>query len=266
MAEFKIAKYKIRPEHGKKRPNQPFSVVLLSDLHNKSYGNNNAELLQAIRHAKPEAVFISGDMLTSCDHGAEIDAAVALMDELTKKYPVYYANGNHESRIKNRADGTEVLYEKYKSTIQSFGVHLLENTHKYLEIQGMPIAVWGLELSKEYFRRGMPAQPSVETVRDLLGEPEESYYNILLAHHPSYFEAYAGWGADLTLSGHLHGGIVRLPFLGGVISPQIRLFPKYDRGMFDKNGKKLIVSAGLGAHTINIRINNPAELVIIDFV
>lgn len=266
MAEFKISKYKIRPEHGKKRPDQSFSVVLLSDLHNKSYGTNNAELLQAIRQAKPEAVFISGDMLTSCDDAAEMDAAVALMDELTRKYPVYYSNGNHESRMKNRTDGTELLYEKYKNTIQSFGVHLLENTHRHLEIHGMPVAVWGLELSKEYFRRGMPAQPNGDTVRELLGEPEEVYYNILLAHHPAYFDAYASWGADLTLSGHLHGGIVRLPFFGGVISPQIRLFPKYDRGMFDKDGKKLIVSAGLGTHTINIRINNPAELVIIDFI
>lgn len=263
MAEFKISKYKIRPEDGKKRPSQSFSVVMLSDLHNQSYGNNNEELLQAIRHAKPEAVFISGDILTSSGEAAEMDAAVALMDELTRKYPVYYANGNHESRIKNRM---EASYEKYKSTIQSFGVHLLENTHRCLEIHGMPIAVWGLELSKEYFRRGMPAQPDTAAIRELLGKPEDDYYNILLAHHPAYFDAYAGWGADLTLSGHLHGGIVRLPLLGGVISPQIRLFPKYDKGLFDKNGQKLIVSAGLGAHTIKVRINNPAELVIIDFI
>ena len=266
MAEFKISKYKIRPGQGKKRPNQSFSVVLLSDLHNKSYGNNNEELLQAIRQAKPKAILISGDMLTCSGEEVHMDAAVALMDELTRKYPVYYANGNHESRMKNLTDGTEILYEKYVNTIRSFGVHFLENSRRLLEIHGMPVAVWGLELSKEYFRRGMPTRPDADVIRELLGEPEADYYNILLAHHPAYFSAYAEWGADLSLSGHLHGGIVRLPFIGGLISPQIRLFPKYDRGLYELNEKKLIVSAGLGEHTIPLRIHNPAELVIIDFV
>ena len=88
----------------------------------------------------------------------------------------------------------------------------------------------------------------------------------MLAHHPAYFDAYASWGADLTLSGHLHGGMIRLPFVGGLVSPQMRLFPKYDKGLYTKKGKKLIVSAGLANHTVNIRINNPPELVVIDFV
>ena len=266
MAEFKITKYKIRPEYEKIRPDQSFSVVLLSDLHNKTYGKNNEELLQAIRQIRPAAVLISGDMLTCSGEEVHMEAAISLMDELTRKYPVFYANGNHESRMKNRTDGTEIQYDKYMTAIRSFGVHVLENSQRTFEIHGMPIAVWGLELSKDYFRRGMPSKPDEKVIRDLLGEPEEEYYNILLAHHPAYFDAYAGWGADLTLSGHLHGGIVRLPFLGGVISPQIRLFPKYDRGLFEKNTKKLIVSAGLGTHTINLRINNPAELIVIDFI
>jgi hypothetical protein len=106
----------------------------------------------------------------------------------------------------------------------------------------------------------------VPALEQMIGKPNDDSFRLLLAHHPCYFDAYAGWGADLTLSGHLHGGIVRLPFFGGVVSPQIRLFPRYDKGMYTMDGKKMIVSAGLGSHTIKLRINNPPELIIIDFV
>ena len=82
-----------------------------------------------------------------------------------------------------------------------------------------------------------------------------------------FFDAYAGWGADLTLSGHIHGGIVRIPGIGGVISTSYRLvFPKYDGGYYEQNQKKMIVSRGLGSHTIPVRLFNPAELVVIDLV
>ena len=108
----------------------------------------------------------------------------------------------------------------------------------------------------------MPA----EEIREALGEPAEGAYRILLAHNPDYFSAYAQWGADLTLSGHLHGGMVRLPKIGGLISPNWTLFPKYDHGLYTIEEKKMIVSAGLGSHTIKLRINNPPELVVLDFV
>ena len=78
-----------------------------------------------------------------------------------------------------------------------------------------------------------------------------------------YFDSYAWWGADLTVSGHLHGGIIRIPGIGGIITPQAKLFPRYDAGQFKKNGKNLVVSRGLGTHTVNIRIFNPAELSVI---
>ena len=84
-----------------------------------------------------------------------------------------------------------------------------------------------------------------------------------LAHNPIYFDSYAWWGADLTVSGHLHGGIIRIPGIGGIITPQAKLFPRYDAGQFKKNGKNLVVSRGLGTHTVNIRIFNPAELSVI---
>ena len=85
-----------------------------------------------------------------------------------------------------------------------------------------------------------------------------------LAHNPEYFDAYAGWGADLTVSGHVHGGIMRFPFVGGIISPRLFTFPRSYGGEYDRDGHKLIVSCGLGTHTIHVRVFNPGELSVID--
>ena len=100
-----------------------------------------------------------------------------------------------------------------------------------------------------------------EYLEGLLPEGRQDCFQILLAHNPDYFPAYAAWGADLVLSGHLHGGVIRLPLLGGVISPRLHLFPHYDGGKFTCGNSTMIVSRGLGMHTIPFRFNNPGELV-----
>ncbi|MCD8105650.1 MAG: metallophosphoesterase [Lachnospiraceae bacterium] len=265
MTDFKVTKYRIRVENGKRGPDTPYSAVFLSDLHNASYGEDNSRLLSEIRNADPQLVFAAGDMLTSSKE-PQMDAAIALMNELTRKYPVYYVNGNHESRMRENTEDFQENYEKYVSAIRSYGVHLLENSAERLEIRHMPLCVWGLELPLAYYGHLGSQELTADKVEEFLGKPSDDCYQILLSHNPCFFDAYASWGADLTLSGHLHGGIIRLPLLGGVISPQMRLFPKYDRGLFSQEGKKLIVSAGLGSHTVNIRINNPPELIVLDFV
>ncbi len=265
MSEFKVTRYKVRVKEGKKGPEQPFSAVFLSDLHNAAYGDGNSRLLQEIRNEDPEVVFVAGDMVTATQQ-PQMDRAMVLMDELTKQYPVYYANGNHEHRMKAFPERYGEAYEKYSSVIKSFGVHLLENSHETIEIYRMTLTVWGYELPAEYFRRTSRRTLEAQQLSEILGEPSASGYHVLLAHHPDYFSAYASWGADLTLSGHLHGGIIRLPFLGGVISPQMRIFPAYDRGIYSMDGRKMIVSAGLGDHTVKMRVNNPPELVVIDFI
>lgn len=265
MADFKVTRYRIRTEEGQRGPDTPFSAVFLTDLHNVSYGEGNSRLLQEIRNAEPEVVFITGDMLIASKE-PQTAAAVALMNELTRQYPVYYVNGNHESRLKECGEDDGECYENYVMAIRSCGVHLLENSSESMEIHRMPLNVWGLELPQDYYRRMRDRVLTADEIEELLGVPTTPGYQILLAHHPSYFDAYAAWGADLTLSGHLHGGIIRLPLLGGMFSPQMELFPRYDRGLFTKNGKKLVVSAGLGWHTLSLRINNPPELVVLDFI
>lgn len=264
MSDFKVTRHRVRISDVQPNLRRPFSAVFLSDLHNVSYGEGNSRLLQEIRNENPELVLVAGDMLTAGREPA-MDAAMSLMNALTRSCQVYYANGNHEHRMKVNTERYGDSYERYSNAIKSFGVHLLENTGTDLDIEGAKLAVWGLELPGEYFKKGRAERLTQEQVAELLGRPRGDSFNILLAHHPVYCEAYAAWGADLTLSGHLHGGIVRLPLLGGVISPQMRLFPKYDRGLYKVDGRRLIVSAGLGSHTIPLRVNNPPEMIVIDF-
>ena len=97
-------------------------------------------------------------------------------------------------------------------------------------------------------------------LEDTLGKSDIRKCNLLIAHNPDYFSEYAKWGADLTLSGHVHGGIMRLPWLGGVLSPSYRLFPKYDGGVFRENGAIMLLGRGMGSHTIPLRFFNPAQL------
>jgi predicted MPP superfamily phosphohydrolase len=96
-----------------------------------------------------------------------------------------------------------------------------------------------------------------------IGSKEQENFQILIAHNPIYFKNYAEWGADLVVSGHVHGGIVRLPLIGGVISPAIALFPRYDGGKYEQNGSTMVLSRGLGTHTIHVRVFNPGEVCVI---
>ena len=116
-------------------------------------------------------------------------------------------------------------------------------------------------------------------IESLVGKLEDDKYNILLAHNPDYFKHYNAYGSDLILSGHVHGGLIRLPLLRGVAHPGIRFFPKYSGGVYDDNGKfvryadsyvssknaviRLIVSCGIGFHTLPLRLFNPGELIFI---
>ena len=108
-------------------------------------------------------------------------------------------------------------------------------------------------------RRLKPGQLS--KLMDMPGDPA---FPILLAHNPEYFPQYAAWGARLVLSGHIHGGIARLPFLGGVISPSLRLFPVYDAGLFQEGKCRMVLTRGLGLHHIKLRFFNRPELSVID--
>lgn len=239
-------------------------AVVLADLHNKCYGKNNENLIAAIREQKPDMILVAGDIITA-KPGKSLDIAIHLMKELAKDYPVYYGNGNHEQRIKLYPEKYGELCDAYDKALGEMGVHRLSNAYTVLEEYG--IAVFGVEIDRFYYKRFGVQHMTPEYLPGVLGQPEEKCYNILLAHNPDYFPQYAAWGADLVLSGHVHGGMVRIPFWNkGVASPNIRLFPKYDSGIFKQDKSVMWISRGLGMHTIPIRLFNPGELMVLDLL
>jgi predicted MPP superfamily phosphohydrolase len=259
MSTFKITEYYL--ESGKIKA--PVRAVFLTDLHNREHGKGNRELLEAIYKKEPDFVLIGGDLLIGKE-GKPVDVPVRLIEELSQRYPVYYGYGNHESRMAQNRTKYGGIYDIYEEVLLSCGVHLLRNQTMTVGIKGNLICIAGLEIDQKYYEKFNRYTYGEKEMTEDIGIRKGEIYHILLAHNPVYFPTYAQWGADLTLSGHLHGGIIRLPVLGGVITPQAKLFPRYDKGLYQLEDRKLIVGAGLGGHTIDIRINNPTELIVID--
>lgn len=236
------------------------SFLLLSDLHNKSFGKDNRKLLKAIEERKPDAILIAGDMYTAAKNENN-EKTAELVCLLASEYPVYYGNGNHEQKTRLYPETFGNLYQDYMTGIQKAGVTTLVNEKVSLPPYHMDI--YGLEIDRTYYKKFVNQKMETEYLIKLLGKPDEKKFNLLIAHNPDYFEAYAKWGADLVVSGHVHGGLMRLPLLGGVISPKLRLFPHYDGGRFEEGKSVMLLSRGLGTHTLPVRIFNPGELVFI---
>ena len=230
----------------------------MSDLHNKSYGKNNDRVFEKIEELKPDFALIGGDLVTASP-GEKADVALQFAQRLSGMCPVYYGLGNHEYRL--RLYPEKYCIHGYEQKLKKMGIHLLDNGRIAVDDD---IEIAGFSIERYYYRRLAKHEMTSEYPKQKLGSCNEKRFQIMIAHNPEYFEAYAGWGADLTVSGHVHGGVMRLPFLGGVISPRLTLFPKYDGGMFEQNGRFMVVSRGLGTHTLPIRIFNPGELIMIE--
>ena len=153
------------------------------------------------------------------------------------------------------------MYARYEKELTEAGVHILSNDHAIVPAGNTFVNVYGYELEMAYYQKFNQLELTKGQLEQALGEADRRRFTILIAHNPVYGETYADWGADLTVSGHLHGGIIRLPFIGGVITPQAKLFPKYDGGHYRIGDRHLVVSRGLGEHTVKIRIGNSPELV-----
>lgn len=236
------------------------TFILLSDLHNKSFGKENQALLQAIEKQKPDGILIAGDMYTAAK-GKDNTKVAEFVCRLAEKYPVYYGNGNHEHKTRLFPEEFGNLYQDYMDKIKKAGVVTLQNEKVHLP--GFNADIYGLEIERDYYKKFERQKMEPEYLTKELGTPDKGRFTLLIAHNPEYFPAYAAWGADLSVSGHVHGGLMRLPAAGGVISPGIQLFPKYDGGFFREGNAVMILSRGLGTHTLPIRIFNPGELVVI---
>lgn len=250
---YQICSNKLKSEH---------KWVVVSDLHLWCYGKHNERLVQAIRGEAPEAIFVPGDLIVDTKP-ARFFVAEELMEQLTEIAPVYVSNGNHESRMENPKHANYVLYQQLKTRMMELGVHILNNEREIVKAGEDEIVMLGLELPLSYYKKGADTPLAQGELSRCLGESDASRYQILLAHTPKYVPEYFAWGADLSLCGHYHGGLVCIPGIGSIISPQFELFPKHSFGRFDNGAQTALVSRGMGTHTFHVRIFNRSELLVV---
>lgn len=226
-----------------------FRIAQVSDLHNAVFGDDNSKLLDMLAEAEPDIIAITGDLIDS--RHTDIDIAVSFVEAASEIAPVYYVTGNHESRLD---------FDVIESRLISAGAHVLRGEAVYIERDGERIQIAGID-DPGFIRTGGTAQERAAGELDGLLDPDT--YSVLLAHRPELLDVYARYGADLVLSGHAHGGQVRLPFLGGLYAPGQGFLPEYDSGLYADGGTAMVVSRGLGNSVFPLRVNNRPELVII---
>ncbi len=252
-----VTKYLISSD--KIPPKDSIRMIFISDLHCRTYGDDGKRLPDMIRQQKPDCILIGGDIFV-CKSPEKDERAMEFLKTISSIAPVYMAPGNHEKGIecigkfKERCAGL-------KEEISSAQIRYLNNESIALNEH---IVVAGLDADYRYYKKFGRIKPSPETLESYVGKADKKIYNILLAHNPAWYDICSDLGYDLTLSGHYHGGAIRLPLVGGVVSPQFKLFPKYSKGIFKKQGSTLIVSGGCGSHTVNIRIFNKPEILLIE--
>ena len=225
-----------------------------------------------VKNASPDIIIIAGDVINGRYSTEQFNYAAETLDKLSEmNVPVYYAFGNHECKLDSfyNKDG---VYKQYCELSKKY-TNLLNNESAMLQLRQDDkntecpnTVITGLVLPLSQFRP--EAKHRLEQpVSSFVGEADRNNYNILIAHDPTYFEEYIEWGADLVVSGHIHGGIIRLPWIGGLISPRYCLFPKYDKGIYNtEDGRSMIVSCGIGWHSIPFRFLNRPEVVAIDLI
>lgn len=255
LKKFTVTEY-VTESH---KTEKEYTAVLIADLHGYCYGKNNGRLLQSIAKASPDLILIAGDMVVSKNHKT-YDTALSVLAELKKMAPVYYALGNHEQRVSEPASAYYDMYKEYEKKVTELGICILENQTVNFSKE---VKISGLKIPLSCYRKGKSVPLPKGFLIQNLGEMPQEQYHILLAHNPVFAQEYADWGADLSVCGHYHGGLLRIPGVGSLISPQFKLFPKYDGGNYAFGTKRVVVSRGLGTHTFHIRIFNRAELVVI---
>lgn len=230
-------------------------ILLLSDLHCNPLICNNKKVLRRLKEENPDVILLAGDMISKYGKKSN-DRVPAFLKELTGIAPVVYGMGNHEEVL--RTDFPE-KFSAYKKQVEDMGIFFPDNETISFILQGKNVEFAGLTLKHEYYYKWKRRELPAEAVEDLVIENPGN--TILLAHFPDHFPEYKEL-APLVVSGHNHGGIIRLPFVGGFISPQLYI-PKYTRGCYTEGESTMVVSAGIGSHSLPARLFNRVEYCVI---
>lgn len=227
----------------------PLRLALVSDTHiiDRRRQGRCQRLIRTVREAKPDLILFPGDLVSrSC---TDFSLAQQLLEGLRSTAPVYYAPGNHE------LDMAEPVRQRLFRTIEATGTVLMCN--RRVQLPGLELC--GLTLKYGMFRNQHRGFSGLEQYTPAEMEQAVGVHRgmtLLLAHSPLALDTYAAWGAELVVSGHVHGGMIRLPGVGGLLSPERKFLPAYSRGHYRQGNTDLVVTGGIAKP----RLFNPPEL------
>lgn len=225
-----------------------FRIALVTDLHNRVFGPDNDWLVAQLEKAKPDLIALSGDI---ADEDSSISALSALLPRLSAVAPCVYVTGNHEWRMKNRAE--------WFSLLEKSGVRYLSNRFARLTRGESEMIIAGVDDPNGPRDQKTPGK----LLREVKAAAPDDYL-VVLCHRNDQLENLANLGADLVLSGHAHGGVVRLPFLGAVFGTHYEFFPEDTEGVICCGETCMVVSRGLGgSRRLPVRIANRPEIPVI---
>lgn len=228
-------------------------LLQITDLHHRRMGKHNCRIVQKAQILKPDCIVITGDLISRDIRN--FDEISCFLKQLREISPVYLCPGNHE------LDLPQSIWESLLKAVQQSGcrflldetIQLQKNTScNSIYLTGAQL-VYGVYRDENRKFRHLQ-QYTAADLEQALGSPQGC--TILLAHNPFLMESYVEWGADLVLCGHVHGGLVRLPLVGGLLSPERKFFPEYDKGRYQKKNTQMYVSGGIGKP----RLFNPPEI------
>ena len=237
-------------------------IVQITDLHNSQFGDHNELLITKVKEQSPDLILLTGDLLNSNEQDTSI--VLDLIGEMSKIAPTYASYGNHEKQHeKNFSTDLTVLFEQA-------GAKMLEFSYEDIEIKGQKLRIGGLYgycLPEKYLRTN---EANVEECAFLKKFQDTESCSILLTHMPYSWinnDAISEWDIDCVFTGHDHGGLVRIPLIGGLYAPDQGWFPGKDCGLYySKDGEKVMVlSRGLGSAGKIPRFNNIPEIVVVDY-
>lgn len=260
ITKVDITKYTISNEKIPEEFNG-FKIVQLSDFHSQGYRNTTEDIISKVKDINPDIIIMTGDMV-SWDM-EDIEEAKILIKSLAESYTIYYIDGNHEHLA-------EILrqsrYASFIEFMQELGVTTIKNDYVEIYKGDKSINLYGINLPLDgatglYVNKYQLEKNYVEKT---LPEADGEKFNILLAHTPIFIKQYSQWGSDFVLAGHMHGGIIRIPFTNiGLLSPGRAILPRYASGKFKVDDTTMIVNRGIGTSSFNLRLFNNPEITII---
>ncbi len=232
-----------------------FRIMFLSDLHEAEFGENQTRLIEKIKNIEPDIIVVGGDIFSALPESFE--KIEYLFKEVSKLAPTYYTPGNHESH--------EGAYYEMLKEIVDLDIKILFNQHQTISIGQQSIDILGLRDPgfAPDIKINKPREIAERELKQLIPEQPENF-SVLISHRPDYIEIYGKSGVDVVLTGHAHGGQIRVPFIGPIVAPGQGFFPKLTQGVHYSGNTAVVISRGLGvSELLPIRTFNRPELVLV---